>query len=143
MITAVGVVNTAKYETTTDVWSLVTKIPSHRGGSTSGQNGAGAAATLRDTIFVCGAEEPPQGKNVEAYSAPTDSWTTKKAMPAAHSGLAVAASATQLFVAAGFFNLLTMHIYDAATDSWANGVLSTSCRLLAACMVDVVIVGRS
>ena len=36
-------------------------------------------------------------------------------------GGAVAASGGKLYVAAGYLNLQTFHIYDAAADIWVNG----------------------
>ena len=77
-----------KYVVSTDTWSYVSKPPTTRSGAAGGVGGVGAAATVGNTMYLCGGEGPA-GAVVEAYSPLVDTWMTKNAMPSAHQGPAV------------------------------------------------------
>ena len=116
-----------KYDTNTDRWASVRKIPTTRSGQISGGNAA--AATVGNAIYVCGATPPtPAVTKMEAYYPVTDTWATKQNLPASHAGGALAASSTKLFFASGFVPPYgvqnTLHVYDAAADTWALGAIA-------------------
>jgi hypothetical protein len=116
---------TQKYDTVTDLWASVRKIPTNRYTLAAGlanTYGSALAATVGTAIYVCGGS-PPSAVNVknEAYYPVTDTWVTKQAMPGLHSGGAIGATSTKIYIAGGFPAQSTLHIYDAAADTWAIG----------------------
>jgi len=118
---------TQKYDTVTDLWASVAKIPTNRynmAGSPSNTYGSALAATVGTAIYVCGGS-PPSAYNTrnEAYYPVTDTWATKQAMPERHTGGAIGATSTKLYIAGGYPATSNLHIYDAAADTWALGAL--------------------
>jgi hypothetical protein len=121
--------NTQKYNTDTDLWVPVKRIPSVRQGPTAFGTGGAAAATVGNAIYVCGGA-PGSVPNTaaiktEAYYPETDTWTSKKDMPAMKAGFAIGASSSKVFAANGGTSL-ALYIYDVATDAWANGAPTLS-----------------
>ncbi len=121
--------NTQKYDTVTDLWASVAKIPTNRynlAASAATVYGSALAATVGAAIYVCGGSPPTTTlvKN-EAYYPVTDTWATKQAMPGLHSGGAIGATSTKIYVAGGYPAQNTLHIYDAAADTWAIGAPSS------------------
>ncbi len=117
---------TQKYDTVTDLWASVAKIPTSRYPmSSSPTYGSALAATVGTAIHVCGGTPPSTVlvKN-EAYYPVTDTWMTKQSMPGLHSGGAIGATSTKLYIAGGYPAQSTLHIYDAAADTWALGALA-------------------
>jgi hypothetical protein len=119
---------TQKYDTVTDLWASVAKMPTNRynmGASPSTTYGSALAATVGTAIYVCGGS-PPSVYNTrnEAYYPVTDTWATKQAMPGLHSGGAIGATSSKIYIAGGYPAQSTLHIYDAAADTWAIGALA-------------------
>ena len=120
---------TYKYDTLTDVWTAVRKIPTVRALSANEQGAM--AATAASNIYVMGGGSPlgnvPANRlKHEAYSPLTDSWTTKANLPAGYVGGAVGVwggspSAGTILVAGGYPAVVTMHLYNAAQDAWRAG----------------------
>lgn len=114
---------TNKYDTNTDRWASVNLLPTVRSGNIAGGNAA--AATVGNAIYVCGATPPtPAVTKMEAYYPVTDTWATKQAMPGTHVGGAIGATSSKIYVASGYPNVLTLHIYDVAADLWTAGAPS-------------------
>jgi hypothetical protein len=118
---------TQKYNTVTDLWASVAKIPTSRYNIAAGNShayGSALAATVGTAIYVCGGS-PPSAYNTknEAYYPVTDTWATKQAMPGLHSGGAISATSSKIYIAGGYPAQSTLHIYDAAADTWALGAL--------------------
>ncbi len=87
---------------------------------------------MGNVIFVMGGAPPgaARSKN-EAYYPVTDTWMTKQAMPTFYVGGAIGATSSKIYVASGYPNLVTLHIYDVPTDSWTAG--APSCVLCFVC----------
>jgi hypothetical protein len=132
---------TYKYDTLTDVWTAVKKIPTVRALSANEQGAM--AATAASNIYVMGGGStelgvPANRLKHEAYSPLTDSWTTKANMPAGYVGGAIGVwgaspSAGTILVAGGYPAVVTLHLYNAAQDAWRAG---------AACAHDVSVKAR-
>jgi hypothetical protein len=120
---------TQKYDTVTDLWASVAKIPTSRYPGLATTYGSALAATVGTAIHVCGGT-PPSAYNTrnEAYYPVTDTWATKQAMPDLHSGGAIGATSTKIYIAGGYPAQSTLHIYDAAADTWALGALAETDR---------------
>ncbi len=87
------------------------------------------AVTVGNLIFVMGGTPPTTGslyKN-EAYSPITDTWATKTSMPDRHTGGAIGATSSKVYVASGYQNQYRLDIYDVATNLWTAG--APSCGL--------------
>ena len=120
---------TYKYDTLTDVWTAVRKIPTVRALSANEQGAM--AATAASNIYVMGGGSPlgnvPANRlKHEAYSPLTDSWTTKANLPAGYVGGAIGVwggspSAGTVLVAGGYPAVVTLHLYNAAQDAWRAG----------------------
>ncbi len=123
---------TQKYDTVTDLWASVAKIPTNRynlAPTSSNTFGSALAATVGTAIYVLGGTNPGTGlvRN-EAYYPVTDTWATKQAMPGHHAGGAIGATSTKLYIAGGYPATSNLHIYDAAADTWALGALAETDR---------------
>ncbi len=121
---------TQKYDSATDLWVSVNRIPTLRQTAGVGPSvGHAMAVTAGNLIFVMGGGPPILGslyKN-EAYSPITDTWATKTSMPDRHTGGGIGATSSKVHVASGWQNLLRLDIYDVATNSWTAG--APSCGL--------------
>jgi hypothetical protein len=122
-------VSTMKYNTATDSWTSVKKIPTVRALSSNEQ--AAMAATAASNIYVMGGGSaagnvPAKRLTHEMYSPLTDAWTTKANMPAGYVGAAIGvwantATTGTILVTGGYPATVTMHLYDAAQDAWRAG----------------------
>jgi hypothetical protein len=122
---------TLKYDTTVDTWTSVEPIPTARAPTYGNKNAL--AATVGDAIYVCGGNNDAK-LTVEAYYPLTDTWTTKQAMPSAHTSGAIGATATKIYVAGGApgDSKKRLDIYDVVTGKWANGALASMVSVAAA-----------
>jgi hypothetical protein len=120
---------TQKYDTVTDLWVSVKRLPTLRNTQGTAVGSAGAA-TVGNAIYVCGGATPPAaaGAAAEAYYPVTDTWTTKRAMPGTKGGPSIGASSSKVFVTGG--PTATFYIYDVTTDAWAAGTNGPRALLL-------------
>ncbi len=123
---------TQKYNPQTDVWTSVKKIPSYRANSASEQ--AAVAVTVGSGIFVLGGGAPPSAvrQRLEVYSPLSDSWTTKKELPAASgaAGAGGGSCGSTVVFGGGYPSKNSFALYNTATDLWAAGArpLRCACR---------------
>ena len=95
-----------------------------------------AAAVVPDAagqsiLYAIGGQKPdrtpetdvPMGE-VRAYNVATDTWTSKRDMPAARYGMSVGVIAGKIYVAGGFANgyrpSASLFVYDPASDTWTR-----------------------
>jgi hypothetical protein len=117
------IITTQKYNPQTDVWTSVKKIPTYR--AVTVNEGAAVAVTVGSGIYVLGGGAPPSAvrQRHEVYSPLSDSWTTKKDIPAG-SGAASAGGGScgsTVVFGGGYPIKNTCALYNTATDLWAAG----------------------
>ncbi len=125
-------ITTQKYNPQTDVWTSVKKVPTYRAVSSAEQ--AAVAVTVGSGIYVLGGGSPPSDVRTrhEVYSPLSDSWTTKKALPAASgaAGAGGGSCGSTVVFGGGYPNKNTFALYNTATDLWAAGTRPLRCATL-------------
>ncbi len=126
--TSVTLGTTQIYDPVTDSWSQGAAMPTARYLATAVEVGGKLYVMGGRTIDSTGAGGPVD-KN-EVYDPATDSWTTKRAMPAPNRGHMAAAWGTKVYVFGGNTGSYqrTVSIYDTAGDSWSSGAQMSVAR---------------
>ncbi len=116
-------ITTQKYNPQTDAWTSVKKIPTYRAVATQEQ--AAVAVTVGSGIYVLGGGAPPSAlrQRLEVYSPLSDTWTTKKDIPAGYGGAGAGGGScgSTVVFGGGYPTKDTFSLYNTATDLWAAG----------------------
>ena len=109
-----------KFNTATDLWLSVNRIPTLRVQALSTYGGS--AGTVGSKIFVAGGNPPgiPSPAVMEAYLPVTDTWESVNFMPVGCVGHSSAVWDTVFLLAGGFPKRTVLQLYQATTDTWAS-----------------------